>query len=55
MSERLGYEQKFSPVYPSEKNAYVESTASNDGEQGQSIEKYSKLHHTKNERRTIIT
>lgn len=55
MSERLGYEQHFTPVYPSEKNAYTESTANNDGAHGESIEKYSRIHNVTNSRRTIIT
>ena len=55
MSERLGYEQRFTPVYPSEKRAYTESTANNDGEHGQSVEKYAKHWNLTNKKRTIIT
>lgn len=54
MTERLGYEQKFTPVYPSEKRAYVESTASNDGAQGESMDKYARLRNETNDKQTII-
>lgn len=55
MSERLGYEQRFTPVYPSEKKAYNEKTAGNDTAQGETMEKYGRLNNLTNERRTIIT
>lgn len=55
MSERLGYEQKFAPVYPSEKKAYNEQTAGNDGAAGESMEKYGRLNNLTNQQRTIIT
>lgn len=54
MSERLGYEQKFTPVYPSEKKAYNEKAASNDRAAGESMEKYGRLNNLINEQRTII-
>jgi hypothetical protein len=55
MTERLGYEQHFTPVYPDEKKSYVESTASNDGANGESMERHSKLQNIVNDKRKIIT
>jgi hypothetical protein len=55
MSERLGYEQSFAPMYPSEHKSYVESTASNDRESGESVERYARLRNIVDEKKTIIT
>lgn len=55
MSERLGYEQSFTPVYPSERKSYVESHASDGPDKGESVEKYGRIYNKVNEKRTIIT
>jgi hypothetical protein len=54
MSERLGYEQSFAPIYPSERQHHVESTASNDGQHGESVERYARIRNETNDKRTII-
>jgi len=54
MSERLGYDQKFAPIYPSEAKAYHESTANDDKVKGESIEKYGRIYNKINDKRTII-
>lgn len=55
MSERLGYDQSFAPIYPSERQAYCESTASNDTENGESVERYKRIRNLVDEKKTIIT
>lgn len=55
MSERLGYDQKFTPMYPAEHKHHVESTASKDGVNGESVEKYGRIYNKVNPKKTIIT
>lgn len=54
MSERLGYDQSFAPIYPSERKAHTESTASNDGVGGESVERYRRERNLIDEKKTII-
>lgn len=55
MSERLGYDQTYTPIYPSERQHYVESRASNDGADGESVERYARGRNQIDHTKTIIT
>jgi len=54
MSERLGYDQKYAPMYPAEHQAHVESKASHDGQNGESVERYRRLRNQIDTTKTII-
>ena len=54
-SERLGYDQSYVPVYPSEARAYNESAANNDRMNGNSVENYGRIYNKTDDKKTIIT
>jgi len=52
-SERLGCDHRYVPMYPSEARAQFERTASKDGESGESVERYARIHHKPSTTRII--
>lgn len=53
-TERTGTQHTYTPVYPSESKAHQEKVANNDGQNGQSMDRYGNVYNLTNKKRKIF-